>query len=275
MFVVTLFFLPETYAPTLLGRRAKKLRKDTGDESYQTAAERARRPVNEVVFEALARPLLMLATEPIMICFSAYLCLIYSLLYGFFFAYPIIFDKGHGFNAGQTGLTFFGILLGIVFCGLVACPIQENYYRRQAALSPTGNTTPEKRLPMLLVGSVILPAALGIFAGTSDPKTNYWGVIISGIPFGFSLVAIYISANSYLVDTYSQYGASAMAAKTFARSMAGESVPLWINYMYNTLGNRWAGALLCFISIAMMPIGFVFWFYGAQIRAKGRMATSD
>lgn len=82
MFVVTLFFLPETYAPTLLGRRAKKLRKDTGDASYQTAAERARRPANEVVFEALARPCIMLATEPIMICFSAYLCLIYALLYG-------------------------------------------------------------------------------------------------------------------------------------------------------------------------------------------------
>lgn len=166
-----------------------------------------------------------------------------------FFAFPIIFAEGHGFSLGQTGLTFFGVLLGIGICGAVACPLQENYYRRQAALSPTGTTTPEHRLPMLLVGSVVLPISLGIFAGTSDPSTNYWGVILSGIPFGFSLVAIYISANSYLVDTYLRYGASAMAAKTFARSMAGASVPLWINYMYGTLGNRWAGALLCFISM--------------------------
>lgn len=34
------------------------------------------------------------------------------------------------------------------------------------------------------------------------------------------------SANSYLVDTYTQYGASAMASKTFIRSLAGASVPM-------------------------------------------------
>lgn len=41
-----------------------------------------------------------------MILFSAYLCLIYSLLYGFFFAYPIVFVEGHGFSDGQVGLCF-------------------------------------------------------------------------------------------------------------------------------------------------------------------------
>lgn len=40
-----------------------------------------------------------------MTCFSAYLCLIYGLLYGFFFAYPIVFDA-HGFSYGQSGLCF-------------------------------------------------------------------------------------------------------------------------------------------------------------------------
>lgn len=49
---------------------------------------------------------------------------------------------------------------------------------------------------------------------------------IAGIPFGFSLVGIYISANSYLVDAFSQYGASAMAAKTLVRSLLGATVPM-------------------------------------------------
>lgn len=37
-----------------------------------------------------------------MICFAGFLSLIYGLLYGFFFAYPIVFAKGHGFNAGRS-----------------------------------------------------------------------------------------------------------------------------------------------------------------------------
>lgn len=82
LFLVVLFCYDETYAPTLLGRRARKLRQETGDSSYTTAQERLRRPANEIVFEALARPVLMLTTELIMICFTAYLCLIYALLYG-------------------------------------------------------------------------------------------------------------------------------------------------------------------------------------------------
>jgi len=273
LFFVVLFFYDETYAPTLLGRRAKRLRKETGDPSYATAQERLRRPASEIVFEALARPLLMLTTELIMICFTAYLCLIYALLYGFFFAYPIIFAKGHGFNAGQTGLTFFGILIGIVAVAVVACPVQERYYARKCAESPTGQTAPESRLPLMMVNAVVLPVSLGIFAATSDPSTHWAGPLVAGVPFGFGLVGCYIAGNTYLVDVYSQYGASAMAAKTFARSMAGASVPLWIAYEYEHLGNRWAGAVFCFIAVGMAPIPFFFFKYGPAIRKRAKMAT--
>jgi hypothetical protein len=79
-----------------------------------------------------------------------------------------------------------------------------------------------------------------------------------------ALVAIYISANSYLVDTYNLYGASAMAAKTLIRSLAGASVPMWLSYMYSRLGNEWAGSLLAFISVGMAPSELPFPFGGAR-----------
>lgn len=70
-----------SYAPTLLKWRAQKLRKETGDSSIMTEQERQGRPLSEVANESLLRPLVMLTTEPIMTAFSAYLCLIYALLY--------------------------------------------------------------------------------------------------------------------------------------------------------------------------------------------------
>lgn len=98
-----LFFLKETYSPVLLARRAKEMRKETGDDSIMTEQERNKRPISDIVQEALLRPLgmslpfaqrssletdlffppVMLFTEQIMIYFSGYLCLIYGLLYGY------------------------------------------------------------------------------------------------------------------------------------------------------------------------------------------------
>lgn len=69
------------YAPTLLKWRAQKLRKETGDESIMTEQERQGRPLAEIAHETLLRPLVMLATKPVMLCMSGYLCLVYGLLY--------------------------------------------------------------------------------------------------------------------------------------------------------------------------------------------------
>jgi hypothetical protein len=68
-----------SYAPTILRWRAEQLRKETGDDTIQTEQERQRRSAADIAKESLLRPLQMLFTEPIMICFSGYLCLIYGL----------------------------------------------------------------------------------------------------------------------------------------------------------------------------------------------------
>ncbi|KAM0749043.1 MFS general substrate transporter [Meredithblackwellia eburnea MCA 4105] len=265
-------FLKETYSPVLLARRARQLRQETGDQSIMTEQELHRRPLSDVVFEALVRPLVMLFTEPIMALFSAYLCLIYGLLYGFFFSYPIVFQIGHNFSWGQTGLCFFGILIGIALVAVTACPLQEQYYQRKVA-EGNGQTIPESRLPLMMGCAVLLPISLFIFAWTSIPSVSWVGPAVAGVPFGYALIGIYISANTYLVEVFSSYAASAMAAKTFIRSMVGASMPMWITYMYTRLGNGWAGSVLAFISLAMIPIPFTFFFYGEKIRQMSNRAS--
>ncbi|GAA5891372.1 hypothetical protein JCM8208_002605 [Rhodotorula glutinis] len=257
VWVFTSLTLVETYAPTLLKWRAQKLRKETGDPTIVTEQERQGRPLADIAHETLLRPLVMLATEPVMLCMSGYLCLVYGLLYAFFFAYPIVF-MGHGFDAGQVGLCFLSILVGIGLTSITAVPLQERYYQRQV-VKHQGHPPPEARLPLMMVCAVILPVSLFIFAATSDPSVHWAGPLVSGIPFGFALVGIYSSANTFIAVTFSQYSASAMAAKTLARS----------------IGNFWAGMTWAFISLAMLPIPFVFFFYGAQIRSRSAMASAS
>lgn len=56
------------------------MREKQNDPQIMTEQERNWRPTSEIVSEALLRPLIMLTTEPIMIAFSGYLCLIYGLV---------------------------------------------------------------------------------------------------------------------------------------------------------------------------------------------------
>lgn len=44
--------------------------------------------------------------------------------------------------------------------------------------------------------------------------------------------------------------------------------------MFNGLGVQWAGSLLGFVALALVPIPVIFWKYGARIRARSSFAPT-
>ncbi|RDB29863.1 hypothetical protein Hypma_013845 [Hypsizygus marmoreus] len=267
-FALTLF-IPETLAPVLLRRKAEKLRKETGDPSYQSLAELEHEPFSTTLKIAVARPLVMLFTEPLILLFTIYLSFIYSILYLLFFAFPLAFIEVRGFGLGITGTTFISIMLGIA-AALAVLPYQERIYARVTA----DGTFPEARLYPMMVGAIILPSALFIFAFTGGYKQVHWiGVCAAGTVFGFAMIVIYVSANSYIVDSYSNYAASAIAAKTFLRSIVGAMIPLFVTQMFHGMGFQYAGLLLALVACAIGPLPYVFFIYGEQVRSRSKMAS--
>lgn len=125
-------FVPETYAPVLLRRKARRLRKETGNESWQAPIEKLDRSVIKTVAWSCIRPFQLLFLEQM--CLN--LCLISALLLGIIYlffgvsqcieqlqeitltlclqAFALVFMNNHGFNEWQTGLTFVGL-----FCGQI------------------------------------------------------------------------------------------------------------------------------------------------------------
>ena len=73
-------FLPETYHPILLKQRAKRMRKENPEEHGDKYAEleRADFSLHSIITRTLARPLVMLVVEPIMITVTIYLSVSYS-----------------------------------------------------------------------------------------------------------------------------------------------------------------------------------------------------
>lgn len=72
----------------------------------------------------------------------------------------------------------------------------------------------------------------------------------------------------YLVDTFTIYAASALAANAVVRSVLGSILPLAGLPMYNNLGLGWGNTLLGFIAIAMIPAAWLFLKHGETLRKK-------
>jgi len=85
-------------------------------------------------------------------------------VYLFFGAFPLVFGNNHGFTISQTGLTFLGILVGMI-AAIVSDPLwRKNYVRlvkkREAAGGEKGGSEPEFRLPPTILGAWIVPVGL-------------------------------------------------------------------------------------------------------------------
>lgn len=225
------FIVPETYAPIILRRKAARLNKENNTDVYISKHDLGNTTtLKESIKVSLMRPFVLMFCEPIILFMSFYLSFIYSLLYALFFAFPIAFEEIRGWNMGMTGVSFVSIIIGI---GLAMCimPVQEKLYARHCA----NGAVPEARLYLMMLGCIIMPLSLMVFAWTTfenGPDIIWVGPAAAGVMFGFSMLVIYISANSYIVDSYSDYAASAVAAKTFMRSCIGATVPLWVSFVF-------------------------------------------
>lgn len=268
----SVLFVPETHHNTILKRRAKKLIKLTGDDRYRTARDLVPRSLGEIAKVTLLRPPQLL-TEVIVFLVTIYMAVLYGLLYMFFFAYPVIFMEGKGWSASLTGLTFIPIMVGVLISTAASPWVNKDYNRRAQRYIDQGKVPPpELRLLPMMFGCWWVPIGLFIYAWSSYPHISWVGPTLAGLPCGFGFILLYNSANNYIVDSYQHYAASALAAKTFVRSLWGAAVPLFTIQMYHRLGYQWASSLLAFISLACCGIPYVFYFFGAKIRQKSKYA---
>ncbi|KAG5927368.1 hypothetical protein E4U42_002311 [Claviceps africana] len=74
----------------------------------------------------------------------------------------------------------------------------------------------------------------------------------------------------YLVDAYTLYAASALAATSILRSVFGAFVPLAGGPLYENLGLGWGNSTLGFVALGLIPVPFLFMRYGEAIRTSPR-----
>jgi len=195
--------------------------------------------------------------------------LILGILYLSFGGIPYIFKTQYNFNLQDTGMAFLGIGVG----QLIAAATQPyfNYlYRKHAARSPGGIAPPEARLVAGMYGAILAPLGLVLLGATCEKHVHWIVPIIMSSFFGWGLIYAFSSSFTFLVDAYRPVAASALASNSFLRSTFAAGFPLFGQAMYEGLGPVAATCLLAGALFFCAPFPFIFYRYGARIRARSK-----
>ncbi|CAD0114851.1 unnamed protein product [Aureobasidium uvarum] len=271
---ITLFlFLPETYPETILLRRAQRLRALTGNQNLKAQSEinQAQRSFNDLVVEALWRPIQLIALDPAIAYADLYIALCYAIFYSFFEVFPLVYIERYGFNVGEMGLVFLSIAVGVVIS--IAGYYAYLYYVVEPEIREHGMGTPERRLIPALFSSFLVPIGLFIFAWTGDGHIHW---IVSCIGIVINMIGVFILFQCvfvYLPMVYPAYAGSLFAGNDTARSTLAAAAILFSRPMFLKLGVGGGVSLLAGLTTLCIGGIFILFFYGEKLRAKSRFAA--
>lgn len=184
--------VPETYHPVLLRNKARRLRKETGDERYKAPIERMDRSVTRTVIRSCYRPFLLLTREYMVSNLCVFSSILLGILYLFFGAFNLVFSEIYGFNLWQVGMSFCGLLAGMLLA-IASDPLWHRNYERlirnyEKVTGVAGGSEPEFRLPPAIGGAPMTVVGLFWFAWTIVSSIHWIVPIIGSVFFGCGYV---------------------------------------------------------------------------------------
>lgn len=171
--VLVLFCLPETSHDTILLRRARRLRKQTGRDNLRSASENKQVDIrlSRVAYDALIKPWQINALDPAVLFSTFYTALTYGIYYSFFEAFPLVYEEIYDFNQGQLGLAFLPVLVGLVVAIVNYCLYLRYISDPYLASLKEEDVPPEYRIRPGLFASMLIPTGLFLF-GTEKPSPS-------------------------------------------------------------------------------------------------------
>jgi multidrug resistance protein len=268
-----LFFLQETYTPVLLHRKKLKLIKETGNENLHTEYDHPDRTVLRTLQISLGRPFKLLGTQIIVQVLALYMAYLYGLMYLVLSTFPALWETVYHESIGIGGLNYISLGCGFFLGTQVCAPLQDRIYSALKARNK-GVGRPEFRVPLMVPGAVLVPVGLFWYGWTAEKQTHWILPNIGAAIFAAGVITGFQCIQTYIVDSYTRYAASAVGAATVLRSLAGFGFPLFAPYMYARLGYGWGNSLLGFLAVVLgCPAPVLLWLYGEKLRKISTFAS--
>ncbi|KAF1988944.1 MFS general substrate transporter [Aulographum hederae CBS 113979] len=265
MAIATLLVLRETYHPTLLKRRAMRLRKETGNQNLH--------PVNDpsaskgrTLLRALARPIRLLIFSPVVLLPCLGVAVITGMLYLLISTLATVFQDQYGFSVGSSGLAYLGLNIGLIFGLFAFAATSDKAYKKMAKEGATPH--PEARLVPIVLAAPLICIGLLMYGWATDKNVHWMVAVVGTAIFGVGWMAFQMPVTTYLIDVFKMHAASAIGANAFLRSLLGALLPLCAWDLYNDLGLGWGNSLLAFIALAFSPLPWIFYQTGGKLRER-------
>ncbi|KAL0575918.1 hypothetical protein V5O48_006064 [Marasmius crinis-equi] len=229
-------FLPETMEANILLKRARRLRKLTGNPNLRSRSEidQANMSKREIAYESLVRPFI-LAVEPAVLFLNLYIGLVCeqnllscldavltstspmldSVFYLWFEAFPLVFNGIYGMNLGVGSLPYTAFVVSGAVTYAAYCLYLKYHFEPRTEKNP--DLPPEVRLELGLIAGIFIPISLFMFGWTSRESVHWIAPVIAaalylpGIFLSFQSVLVYLSV------TYYKYTGSILASNDLFR----------------------------------------------------------
>ena len=138
-------FLFEPYAPAILEKKTRRLRKELDRPEFKSKLA-LQVTKAELMKRSLIRPLKLLTRSPAVFLFSLYVATIYGMLYLSFTTIPTVFTEVYGFSVELTGLAYIPFGIGMIICLSIFMKTSDKMVMKQRQKN-NGIFEPEMRLP--------------------------------------------------------------------------------------------------------------------------------
>ncbi|KAF2264518.1 MFS general substrate transporter [Lojkania enalia] len=264
-------FNRETNPIVLIDRKTAKLKGDMNRPELQNAythrhdASTLKR--SYVLSRGMYRPLKLLFTSPIVFLLSLYVSFCFGLLFLLFTTITQVYIQQYGWAPELCGLAYLGVGLGF-FIGIIFVARTSDATIIRLTKRNNGVYEPEMRLPTCAFFGFLIPISFFWYGWATEKKAHWIVPIIGLLPFGFGMMGVFAPIQTYLIDSFPQYAASAIAGMTAIRCLFGAVLPLGAPSMYDVLGLGWGNSLLGFVAVGMIPFPALIYKYGGYIRKK-------
>lgn len=168
--ILGLPFFRETYAPVLLQRRCKRLRKSTQNPALYTEHDSTSLP--RLLRVSLTRPFKLLGTQPVVQVWSLYCAFLWGILYLLIATFPDVWTVTYGESVSIGSLNYISLFIGMGVASQLGTRLADMFYVRLCAKNG-GRGLPEYRLPVLMVGAILVPIGLFWYAWSAR-KSIHW-----------------------------------------------------------------------------------------------------
>lgn len=270
LLIAIFLFFPETRGGARLHKRAKELRKATGDERYVAEDDIYTPDVKSMLKASSVKAIRMLVTEPVVFAFGLWIAFCWAVVFLFLSVIPITFTEKRGWSEGVSGLPYISLAVG-TFLGWVAHHLQMHKFN-QLQQDQNVRVVPEHRLYGAMFGAVWLPIGLFVYSFTQYGYLTWVGPVIGLAPIAFGIFFVFESTYSYTADCYGENSSSAIAGQGLMRNTLGAVTPLFANAFFHNVGSQYAGLILALFGTFLSLIPFVMFRYGHKLRARSKLA---